>query len=162
LNPVRADYYHCLIVLDDDAPFFETMQNNYIVLDETDHYVMLKDYKTREKHGVLKLPLPEELYRLVMRHLTDNDRPHLFVNENGDFFTRQTFSTWANRKLTKAFGRPMTLTAIRHSFCSQLDFNKPIKELNEVAHSMGHSVGTQRLYKWEGTSNEVVMPEKKE
>jgi len=160
LNPVRADYYNCPMLLESDVEALEShpMMNCFVVSDDNPR-VILTDYKTQPNHGTLTLPVPRELYEIVLQCTGEDERSHLFLNDKGEIHTRQSFSNWASRKLTNAFGRPMTLTAIRHSFCSQLDFNRPIKELNEVAHSMGHSVGTQRLYKWEG-KNEVVVPKK--
>ena len=50
----------------------------------------------------------------------------------------------------------MTLTTLRHSYTSSLDYNRPIRELNEIAKTMGHSVGVQHMYRWDGLVNEVV------
>jgi len=31
-----------------------------------------------------------------------------------------------------------------------LDYNRPIRELTEIAQSMGHSVGVQHMSRWDG------------
>ena len=63
--------------------------------------------------------------------------------------------------LAKAFGKPMTLTAIRHNFSSTIDNNLPVRKLKLISDSMAHSVGQQKLYKWDETAdrNEIVTPE---
>lgn len=156
INPERADYFSCKLYRD-GTPSAD-YKGNYILVKE--QRLVLQDYKTKKTYGQIEIPLPEDLMVILKAYLESGIvKDYLFENELGNPFTRQGFSTWANRKLKTAFSRPTTLTAIRHAFASQIDFNRPIKELNEIAKSMGHSVGTQRVYRWDEIAvakNEVI------
>ena len=163
--PMRGgDFYDCLVFYDSDMSTLTnwTTTGNYILLTEKDPKIVFTDYKTKTRYGTIEIPIPPELYTLLDAYLSNLGYPLvLFLDNDGFGFKRESFSNWANRKLAKAFGRPITITVLRHAYIRQLDFNKPIKELNEIAKSMAHSVETQRMYAWDSTVNEVVMPEKK-
>ena len=75
---------------------------------------------------------------------------YLFTNSIGGPYDRSQYSGYSVRMLERLFGKPVTLTTLRHSYTSSLDYNRPIRELNEIAHSMGHSVGVQHMYRWDG------------
>jgi hypothetical protein len=151
VNPVRADYYACKLCKEDG----DVSAENYIIMGEKEWKLVLQHYKTVKKHGKIVIDLPNELRELLTEYLKDSDRTYLFVNDNGDPFTRKTFSTWAKRKLETVFKSAITLTSIRHSFTASLDFNGSLCELNKIAHGMGHSVCTQRQYKWEGVNSVI-------
>lgn len=172
IAPERGGDYYALALLpaemEEENPdvFNRFKGNNHIMMTSTsDPWILcLHDYKTKKRLGMIKIELPEELSCMIAEYCIKVKEPEsgfLFENEKGEPFTRGTFSTWAVRRLTEAFGRPMTLTTIRHAYISQIDFNRPIAELNAVAESMGHNLSTQRVYKWEDKKeNEVVMPDK--
>jgi hypothetical protein len=161
IAPERGgDYYNVAMLPFNSDPAL--LACNYIIMYlEGPWKLYLKDYKSKKKYGTIVIDLPDELSDMITEyHMTaPPESDNLFENEKGEPFTRGTFSTWACRKLTEAFGRPMTLTAIRHAYISQIDFNRPIGELNSVAESMGHTISTQRVYKWEDKKeNEIVIP----
>ena len=166
IPPIRGDLYDCLLLTDEKSvPSVWTTSGNHIILFPLEESkLVLVEYKTKKKLGKICIPLPKELRDLLHDFLaycnerSSEPRVYLFEDTNGACFTRKTFSTWCGRKLKAAFGRPMTLTAIRHNYTSQLDFNKPIGELNAIANSMCHSLATQRIYKWEGGANEIIDP----
>jgi hypothetical protein len=153
INPVRADYHACKLYDDESAA---TKTENYIVKGTSQWKVVLQDYKTYKSYGKIEINVPEVLHLLLVEYLRLYPRVYLFENDSGEPFTRKTFSTWSARKLEQAFKSPMTLTAIRHSFTGSLDYNVSTVELRGIGESMGHSVGTQRQYRWE---NEVIVPE---
>jgi hypothetical protein len=168
IAPERGgDYYSCFMLHEDyEDEYPEKKKGNYLRMRHLEPWELyLNDYKTKKNYGTIKIILPNELSDLIAEYYAteaESVSDYLFENEKGEPFTRGTFSTWACRRLTEAFGRPMTLTTIRHAYISQMDFNKPIAELNVVAGSMGHTVESQRKYKWDGdekAENEVVMPE---
>lgn len=166
INPVRADYYDCMIYESEEDVDHDLGVQNYVILDDKPRVVM-GDYKTSKHYGVLTLPMPEALVKLLRDFLEKNpNRIWLFEKTNdtestmAEPFDRRYFSGWANRKLRKAFNAPMTLTAIRHAFASHLDYNQSIKLLNNIAKAMGHSVDTQRKYKWDeaDSKNTIILP----
>jgi len=166
INPVRADYYDCMIYKNEKEVDHDLGVQNYIILDDKPRVVM-GDYKTSKHYGVLTLPMPEELVAILKAFLKANpkrvwlfEKIHDTESTIAEPFDRAYFSMWANRRLRKAFNAPMTLTAIRHSFTSQLDYNQSIALLNTIAKTMGHSVDTQRKYKWdEADKKNTVVPE---
>lgn len=162
IAPERGGDYHnvAMFPFNSDPALIKC---NYIIMYlEGPWKLYLRDYKTKRKHGIIVVDLPDELSNMISEYQMTSppESDCLFENEKGEPFTRGTFSTWAVRRLTGAFDRPMTLTAIRHAYISQIDFNRPIGELNAVAESMGHNLSTQRVYKWEDKKkNEVVVPD---
>ena len=120
--------------------------------------MVLNDYKTKKKYGTIQIPIPEPLYELIKECKTSGicKNDYIFTNSLGGPYDRNQYSGYAVRMLERLFGRPVTLTTLRHSYTSSLDYNRPIRELNEIAHSMGHSVGVQHMYRWDGLVNEVV------
>jgi hypothetical protein len=177
IPPIRADLYACSLFDDEEQMDAAGMNEdeefelgkpewNYVVVDGECPRLVLNDYKTSKSHGEIIHELPRELHVLLKAFLVQHQkaRMHLFENSKGDPYTRSTFSTWCCRRLKEAFGKPMSLTAIRHAYCSSLDFNRPIKELNAIAHGMGQKVSTQRIYKWDSqeTKNEVIIPTRSE
>ena len=148
INPVRADYFACRIYESDP----KSESENYIVLSESNARLVLNDYKTKKKYGTIQIPIPCQLYELIQEcrkgGLCKND--YLFTNSIGQPYNRNQYSGYAVRMLERIFKRPITLTTLRHSYTSSLDYNRPIRELNEIAHSMGHSVGVQHMYRWDG------------
>jgi len=173
IPPIRADLYQCR-VYEDDRELRDSGENkdgNYVVLGDKARLV-LNDYKTRGKYGMIQIPLPQELVKLTNDYFEMLGYPAecLFMkhqeNNTHTLYNRSAFSQWATRRLTKAFDKPMTLTAIRHNYMNQVDFNQPISHLNTIAQMMGHAVSTQRTYKWdekkEGANEIIYPPEKKD
>ena len=158
INPIRADFFACPIY--DKTPVSDN--GNYVVLTESNPRLVLNDYKTKKTYGTIQIPFPKPLYDLITECVKTGicHGGYLFTNQYGEPFDRALFSGWCCRQLHKAFGKPMTLTAIRHNFTSAIDNNRPFKELNAIAESMAHSMITQKLYKWDQLSgkNEVVVP----
>jgi hypothetical protein len=174
LNPVRADYFRLASYLKDYDDHRIVENENYILFDNKTkkHTLTLVDYKTVKKYGKIVLDIPKplcDMFDTITHTVELNDilgNNYIFEGEKGDPFSRQTFSQWANRRLTKvfqeAYEQPMTLTALRHIFTSQLDSNRPVAELHAIGQSMGHNIAQQRLYKWEDLNgqgkNEVIVP----
>ena len=123
-----------------------------LLLTKSNARLVLNDYKTKKKYGTIQIPIPCQLYELIQEcrkgGLCKND--YLFTNSIGQPYNRNQYSGYAVRMLERIFKRPITLTTLRHSYTSSLDYNRPIRELNEIAHSMGHSVGVQHMYRWDG------------
>jgi len=146
INPMRADYFATELVHDARTP-----EGNYIRCLPRDKYVLvIQDYKTKKAHGIMNIDVPEPLAKMLTEYLREHvGRKYLFLKETDEPFSRNGFSCWTGKHLSRAMGKQTTLTALRHAFTSQLDFNRPIAELNTIAKSMGHSLAIQRTYKWD-------------
>lgn len=143
-----GDFYDCKVFEKDP----KTTEGNYLVLEPGKECLVMNDYKTEKVYGQNRIPLVEPLVKLLREYWSKYKNPYdaLFVkSEKEEPYTRSMFSAWAIRRLTEAFGKPMTLTVIRHAFITSQDFNGPVKELKATASAMGHSMGLQQAYRWE-------------
>jgi hypothetical protein len=146
LPPVRADYFTTEIVTFRQKP----KEQNYIrLITPTLAKCVLRDFKTKTKYERIENDIPSELNDELRYSLKEKPRDYLFVNASGEPFTRNAFSVWSKRVLSKLFNTQMTLVIIRHLFISTIDFNKMSDtQLTELGNKMGHSISTQRTYRW--------------
>jgi site-specific recombinase XerD len=147
LEPERADYFECELI----SRGQKATSANYINL--TDNKLVITDFKTAKKYDKLEQDIPPELMRQITLSITNEPRQYLFVNRFKKPFERPQYSNWANRVLSEIFGKPITLTILRHAYCSKLDFNAPLRSLEAISKRMGHDVTTQKRYQW---INEVI------
>lgn len=146
LYPVRADYGTVKIVTFKQKP----TQPNYIRRVSPTHTVVtLTDFKTKSRYKEIINVLPPELNNEFIESLKLQPRKYLFVNQTGHPFTRNSFSKWSTRILSRLFETEMTLNIIRHLFINTLDINMKPSALKEIGDKMGHDLNTQRFYKWD-------------
>ncbi|KAK9815743.1 hypothetical protein WJX72_008804 [[Myrmecia] bisecta] len=73
----------------------------------------------------------------------------LFATKDGEPYTAKNFSRWCCDTLRKLFGRPLTLTLLRHSYLNSMDWNRlTISDQEELAAAMCHSTEMQHTYRW--------------
>jgi hypothetical protein len=148
LPPVRADYYATQIVKQGEQP----TEPNYIEWCTDHSRVVITDFKTARLYKEITNDLPNELHRILTISLTNQPRNYLFVNKEGNPFTRNGFSIWASNRLLSIFQKGLTLTMLRHIYISSLDFNLPPSTLKQIGDKMGHHLSQQLLYKWKTDS----------
>ena len=145
LPPVRADYFATQLL-----PFGETPTSpNYIFYDSIHSHSVITDFKTSSLYKQISNDLPPELHRQFILSLQMCPRHYLFVNKNGEPFTRNGFTKWSVERLFQIFKKGLTLTMLRHIYISSLDFNIPATELQAIGFKMGHHISQQMLYKWQ-------------
>jgi len=156
IPPVRADYNAVhLLKTEDPVPKGE----NYIILG-TEYRLVIQEFKTAKTYKTIEHILPPLLKKELEDSLKLEPRSWLFMKRE----TKKTapepmsgteFSNWANRILTRIFGKRTTLTALRHSYVSsEIDYNKPLKCLSKEARLMGHSVGMSLGYVWKDSQKD--------
>ena len=146
IPPVRADYYATEIITLKQKP----TQPNYIRRISPTHSVMtLTDFKTKNRYTEITNVLPQELNDELVKSLEKSPRKYIFTNQTGQPFTRNAFTVWSKRILSRVFETEMTLIIIRHLFISSLDFSMKPLELKKISDKMGHDLSTQRNYKWD-------------
>jgi hypothetical protein len=146
IPPVRADYYATEIITLKQKP----TQPNYIRRISPTHSVMtLTDFKTKNRYTEITNVLPQELNDELVKSLEKSPRKYIFTNQTGQPFTRNAFTVWSKRILSRVFETEMTLIIIRHLFISSLDFTMKPLELKKISDKMGHDLSTQRNYKWD-------------
>lgn len=127
-------------------------QGNFIVLTKSRGTLVINDYKTSKsfkEHYVKKLP--KELVQIIVKSLTDYPRKYLFVNKKGEVYDRDdSFSRFVNIKLKNMFGKPITVSMLRHSF---IIYEHTLKltpgEIEDSANDMRHSVFTKNRYRFD-------------
>lgn len=145
IYPVRADYNSLNIIKENEQP----VTPNYIILKNNSSELILTKFKTSNRYKQIHYPImPQTVYNLIIESLIAEPRNYLF-HKNGQPFTSNAFCKWANSRLQSIFNMDITLTFIRHLFLNTLDTNNmPTSELKRIGDLMGHSILTQKLYKW--------------
>ena len=94
------------------------------------------------------------MFQELQASLLKQPRTHLFVNQSQKPFTRNAFTVWTKRILSKLFDTQLTLVIVRHLFLSSLDYDSlSVEELVELGNKMGHSIQMQRAYVWNSQTN---------
>jgi hypothetical protein len=144
LPPLRSDF-NCIYIYKEKPTEFK--HNNYILLYDKPTLV-LNEYKTVKKNDILRKELPEEFVKEIKLSIKKNPREWLFVDRENKPYLVNSFNKWANRTLKKIFGKPLTISLIRHSYINSLDFNKlTVSQKENIAKDMAHTVNTQDRYR---------------
>lgn len=112
--------------------------------------LVLNEYKTARHNGEYRRTIPVELVNEIHASLEKRPRDYLFVKADGKpYDLSNSYVRWANNTLQRLFECPLTLSLIRHSYISSLDFNKlSIAEKEEIAGDMAHTVQMQDKYRF--------------
>jgi integrase len=150
IRPLRADFNAVRIYkFDDKIP--DKKEPNYIIFENPNKvFLYLHEFKTQRSHNEFKKELPTTLVKELKASLNKCPREWLFVDKFGKpYIATNSYTRWANRTFQKLFGKPLTITLIRHSFISSLDQNTlTTLEKEEIAKEMAHSRGMQELYRF--------------
>jgi len=115
--------------------------NNYIVLGKTNHTIVINNYKTRLKHGVIKQRLSKKMSQLLSSYITENK-----LNENDYLFGDSKQSPFIKASLAKV-GIEGSSNLFRHmSITEELAKTKTPEERVRLADKMKHSVQVQSKY----------------
>ena len=150
IPPARADYFATQIVRGDE----DVVEPNYIRIVSPDRVVsVLTDFKTAQKYKQITNTFPPELITELMASLDKTPRLYLFLNANGKPYTRNSFTIWSRRVLTRVLGKDFTLVFFRHIFATHWilthDLNTTTDaEIKEMSEKMGHSSEMFRAYRW--------------
>ena len=151
IEPLRQNFGNVRIFIR-EAPqeVRDKAETNYLVmLGRHQAELVLNEYKTARKYGTFQRNLPEKLVRVIEHSLTDYPRKHLFVDYDGNPYVKQnSFTQFSNRTLLRIFGVRITVSLLRHSYISNIDFNEELPSaLFQKAKNMGHSIGMQQQYR---------------
>ena len=88
-------------------------------------------------------------------------RTWLFTTKSGMPYTAKHFSKWCCSVLRNLFGKPLTLTLLKHSYLSSMDWNKlTIAARENLASDMCHSTETQDTYRWISGKHHTVWKQR--
>jgi len=154
IPPTRADYFELEVVRGDTEP----VSKNYLRIQDDEKSgtrmdTVLRDFKTAKTYKEIRNELPVELVEVVKASLEKTPRKYLFMNANGKPHTRNSFTLWTRRVLSRIFGTDFTLVFFRHAFATHYVMNIDLRtmtdaQIKEISDKMGHSTEMFRAYRW--------------
>lgn len=150
IEPLRQNFGRVRIYRAAPAEASSGENENHLVLTPGGRgTLVLADYKTSKKYGTFRRDLPPELVAVIEKSLERFPRRYLFVDVEGNPYVHQnSFAKFSNRTLKKLFKKNFTVSLVRHSFISGLDFNEEVPAaLFQKAKNMTHSIGMQQHYR---------------
>lgn len=149
IEPLRQDYGAIRILVDKrPAPY---SKSNYLVIspDASTGTLILNEYKTAKSYGAFERALPSNLMGIIRQSLLKQPRAYLFVDESGDAYSsKNSYAKFSNRVLRKLFGKSFTVSMMRHSHISNIDFNASTPgQLMQTSRNMTHSLAMQQMYR---------------
>jgi len=146
IPPVRADYFALEIIHDDQEP----VEPNYLRIRHGEIETVLQDFKTSKTYHEIRNTLPYELTQEIHASLLACPRTFLFTNAHGKPHTRNSFTLWTRRVLTRILQTDFTLVFFRHAFATHYvtHHNPTDLEISEISKKMGHSSEMFRAYRW--------------
>lgn len=149
IEPLRQDFGALRILVDREPP--AGARGNYLAIaaDGSWGKLVLNKYKTAKRYGTYERDLPPALLAIITANLIAHPRAYLFVDESGmPYAVKNSFTQFSNRALKRLFGKNLTVSMLRHSHISAVDFNAATPgELLQKAKNMGHSLPMQQLYR---------------
>jgi len=146
--PLRNDYI--MAVIDqkayDKMSEEEKKERNYLVVKSrnTKHF-SLGEYKTAGKYGTKVIPVGKKLNSALNIWLKFNTSGHLLLNSKKQPMTANGLTKYLNKVFEPTGKSNISSSMIRHIFISE-KFPPQLKEKQEVADKMGHSVTQQEHY----------------
>lgn len=145
IRPMRCEYSRVAIYRTRTPA---TPEPNYILIQGRRGKMILRHFKTRKHHDEYNIDLPAPIMNDLLKSLEDNPREWLFANTRGEPYTTTLYTQWTIRTFKTLFGKPLTVSLIRHSYINTIDFNTlSIREKKDIATSMGHTMETQDRYR---------------
>lgn len=149
IEPLRQDYGALRILVDRLPP--DTARGNYLSIARDGSWgrITLNTYKTAKKYGTYQRSLPLDLLAVIKASLVATPRAYLFVDDSGAPYKKtNSFTQFSNRTLRRIFGKNFTVSLMRHSHISNIDFNASTPgELFQTSKNMAHSISMQQLYR---------------
>lgn len=149
IEPLRQDYGALHIMVNKEPD--EGAPGNYLCIADTGAWgsLILNKYKTAKKYGTFKRQLPPDLLGIIKASLLARPRRYLFLDESGQpYHKTNSFTKMSNRTLARIFGKNFTVSMMRHSYISSIDYNASTPgELFEKSRNMAHSIAMQQLYR---------------
>lgn len=149
--PVRADYEHMRVFID-DSHVPHDIKENYCVL-QTDPRFVFQQYKTFKYKGVTVVPIDPELHNILLDWIEVNPSDYLlssYVVSKKEYkpFTDTTLCKRVTSIFMKYSQIPVTINTLRHSFISFMSRNDQDSiRKRDNANKMMHSIGMAEHYR---------------
>lgn len=145
LKPMRCEYSRVALYR---SKVPTSPEPNYILIQGKKGKMVLRHFKTRKHHDEYNINLPSPLMTDLLKSLEESPRDWLFANTKGEPYTTTLYTQWTIRTFKSLFGKPLTVSLIRHSYINTIDFNTlSIREKKDIATAMGHTMETQDRYR---------------
>ncbi len=108
--------------------------------------LVLSEYKTAKSFGVLREKCSARLTAVLRASLRKHPRSHVFVGASGGPLAPSTFGKYVQEAMTRAVGKPVGPTLLRHIYISDVVAKAPEATRKAIAASMLHSVQEQARY----------------
>ena len=142
--PVRLDYGRMKVV--NKHPTDTTY--NYLVWDISRPYFLFQEYKTQDKYKSVQVPIHKELIPILQVWLDCNLTDWFLTQENGEPYSENNMSNKIRNLMKQYTGKAAGVSQIRHSYISYMRQGEaPLKQQNEIAKQMLHSVNMSVLYR---------------
>ena len=115
--------------------------------DDTDNYInktkfVFNKYKTSKFSGKEEVSINPKLKFILDKWKKLNDNDYLLVGSTGKKFS----SSQLQQRLNAILGKKASVNILRHSFLSDKYKDIDLRDMEETARSMGHSVNQAMLY----------------
>jgi len=96
------------------------------------------NYKTAKTYGQQRVPYPKEFKTILNKYLKRiGDQTYFIFDTSGQQINKPAFTQTLNRM----YGKNISTSMLRHIYLSDLHkHTPPLKQMNEIAEAMGHSV----------------------
>jgi hypothetical protein len=150
LKPLRQDFGK-VEILDKMPNDIDAKNGNFIFLAKNDKlpsFLVLNEYKTSKAFHQFKKELCRELIVIIRASLLLSPRKYLFVDSQGVPYEKEnSYIKATNRLLKELFGKPLTVSLIRHSWSTyENTLNVNHGEVEDAAKDMLHSGDMHRRY----------------
>jgi hypothetical protein len=144
IPPRRNEYFKMEVV---SSPDDVKEGKNYLVWSPKKKFFVFQDYKTKKAYGKETIPIPPKLQDVIKFYLPIREKIALtsnqFLVKYGDIDMEN--SNDITRRLNRMLGRKVGASMLRHIFLSE-KFGDTVKEMEQIAGDMGHSVAQQKEY----------------
>lgn len=148
IRPLRCEYARVRLYQDGKVLGGDPEPNYIIMMPNGTAKMIIRQFKTSKTHDPLHIELPSDLIRDLKASLKKKPRDWLFENQRGEPHTRNSYVNWTLRVFKSIFNKKLTVSIIRHSHISSLDWNKlTVRDKKQIAKEMAHTVETQDTYR---------------
>lgn len=114
--------------------------------------IVYRRYKTSKSYGDIRVPLPEDLQRVLEDHRRWYPEQDWVLGDRGNrpYRDGQSFGRWVQETCQEVLGKPLGVNVFRHCYLSEgvsLD-RLSVRERKEIARAMGHSIEMQMMYRY--------------
>jgi len=148
--PLRNDYIMDVIKYSDYQKLTEDekKEKNYLVIKSRNNkFFSLGEYKTSGKYGTKEIEVGKKLNSMLNVWLKFNTSGHLLLNSKKEPMTANGLTKYLNKTFEPSGKSNISSSLIRHIFITEKIGGPTLKEKQEIADKMGHSVNQQELYK---------------